>query len=519
MKPLKNESFLVRNKTTLLWALAGALSLGLLMVRIFFPEPIYATIAVSVLLVATLGMLALRYRTELTSRGAAYGFNSTITVLLVTAILGVGNFLATRYPKKIDLTEKKLHTLSDQSEKLIKGLQKEVVFTFFGKMQQKEKSRALLENLQNFNPEKLKIEYVDPDKEPTRAKQLGIREYGTLHIGVGERSQKVEDPNEEKVTNALIKLIKDKKQTLCTITGHGERGIKSQAADGFDVARKSLEDQAYEIKEITLPQVTEIPADCDAIAVLGPTKALFANETKLIADYLDKGGRALITLEGNVQGQEPSPELVSLLESWHVKAQRALIVDPLSRMLNVDASVPILATYNTDQAITKGFETNCYFPFSRPLEIVKGAPAGLKVDWLAKTTPKSWGETDFASLGKGSVSQGQNDVAGPLTVGIAVDGKKDPKATRNTRIVVYGSTLFGSNNFSRYGGNLDLFLNSVSWTLEDESLISIRAKEDDNTTLELSQQVGTLVFWLTVILLPLGIAIAGIVIWAIRRRR
>jgi ABC-type uncharacterized transport system involved in gliding motility auxiliary subunit len=95
---------------------------------------------------------------------------------------------------------------------------------------------------------------------------------------------------------------------------------------------------------------------------------------------------------------------------------------------------------------------------------------------------------------------------------------KDSKATRNTRLVVFGSSLFAVNGLVNRGGNLDFFLNSVSWIMEDESLISIRTKEEAPSRVELSARQSGFVFILTVILIPLLIAVAGIVIWVLRKR-
>jgi ABC-type uncharacterized transport system involved in gliding motility auxiliary subunit len=89
---------------------------------------------------------------------------------------------------------------------------------------------------------------------------------------------------------------------------------------------------------------------------------------------------------------------------------------------------------------------------------------------------------------------------------------------RDTRLVVFGSSQFANNQYSRFGGNLDLFLNSVSWALEDESLISIRSKDDETGKIELSQNEGILIFWLSVVIIPILIAIFGIVIWMRRKK-
>ncbi len=508
-----------QNTTPLLWIASGVLLLGLLFARIIYPELIWMTITLVTLLVATLSGLMVQNQKALKSRTAAYGINSVITVFLVIGIVGVLNFLTSRYPYKVDLTKNKIHTLSDQTVKITKGLQKTVKATLYSKLQQKEQFRPLLDNYKSLNP-KFEVEYVDPDREPTRAKESGIKKYGTLLLAVDGRDNKIEEPTEEKVTNALIKLLKDKNPVLCVTTGHGEKSFTSKENEGYDGVKKSLADQSYEVKDLNLLQESKVPETCNALAIIGPTKSFFPAETTAINQYLDQGGRGIIAVDINIKGGEYSPELLSILQNWYVKPGVSLVVDPVSRMLGVDSSVAILASFSKDSPITRDFQGNCAFPFTRPLDIIPAPPPSLNIHWLAQTTPKSWGVSDMKSLQTGQVSfvEGK-DKSGPLNAALVVEGKqKNSKATRNTRLVVFGSSFFATNNFSRYAGNLDFFLNSVSWAMEDESLISIRTKEDGPGKIELSQKSGAFIFLLTVIVVPLLISVAGLGIWIARRK-
>ena len=517
MSQFKNKTS--SQATTYLWMATVVLSLALLFAGALFSEYVWLSVILVVLLLGSLGGLVQQNQKALKSRSAAYGLNSAVTVVLVLGIIGVVNFLSSRYPLKWDLTKNKSHTLSDQTVKLVKGLKSPVKAAYFAKIQQREQQRPLFDNFKGLNP-KFEIEYIDPDREPTRAKQYDIKKYGTLLLTVGSRENKVEDVTEEKLTNALIKLLKTKSPQLCTTSGHGEKLFSSQEAEGYQSVKKALGEQSYEVKELNILQEGKIPETCDALAILGPTKAFFEPESKAIQAYLANGGRALVALDINLKGGEYAPELMPILESWHVKPMTAMVVDPLSRMLGVDASVAILASFSKNNAITKDFQGNCAFPFTRPLEILPSAPAGMNVQWIAQTTPKSWGITDLKELSTGQVkfSEGK-DKMGPLSAAVAVEGKqKDSKATRNTRLVVFGSSFFATNNFSRYAGNLDLFLNSVSWILEDESMISIHAKEEAPGKIELSQKAGTFIFLLTVIVIPLLISVGGVAIWAFRRK-
>lgn len=515
----KNHSQTGKSKTALLWISTGVFALGLLFARAIYPELVALTAVLAAGLIALLGFLAVENQKALRSRSAAYGLNSAVTIVLVLAIVGVLDFLTSRYPYKIDLTKNKVHTLSDQTVKLVKGLQKPVKAVLFSKIQAKDQYRPLLDNYKGLNP-KFEVEYVDPDREPTRAKQNSIKKYGTLQLMVGTKESKVEDPNEEKLTNALIKLVKDKSVTLCVTTGHGEKNFSSQDGEGYQSVKKALGDQSYELKELNLLQEGKVPESCDAVAVMGPNKAFFEPEAKALRTYLQEGGRGVIALDINLKGGEYAPELLPILQDWYVKPGVALVVDPLSKMLGVDASVAILANFSQSNPITKDFQTNCAFPFARPLEILPGAPAGLNAQWIAQTTPKSWGVVNLKSIASGQVSFVSGvDKMGPLNAAVAVEGKqKDSKASRSTRLVVLGSSFFATNNFARYAGNLDFMMNTFSWVMEDESLISIRAKEEGPGKIELSQKSGTFIFLSTVIVIPLLISLGGLGFWIYRRR-
>jgi ABC-type uncharacterized transport system involved in gliding motility auxiliary subunit len=455
---------------------------------------------------------------EQKSRKLSFGVNSAFITVVVVSIIGLINYLGKQYPKRLDLTKNKIHTFSDQTVKVMKGLKEPVEATLYGDFGSREKFRPIFENYKKAST-LFKYETVDPNKEPTRAKAAGIKKMDTLILSYQGKTAKVEDITEEKVTNELIRLTKDGKPTICSVIGHGEASLSDNSANGYSVAKKGLEDQSYLIKEITLAQEAKVPAECAALVMMGANKALFPAEVKMLETYLQEGGRLVAGLDATLNGQDQNKELKAILESYGVITKSALIVDPVSKMVGVDATVPIMATFNKDTALGKDFQGQCYFPFSRPLELVNPAPEGLKTNWVAKTTPNAFGETDFAALSKGSAKKDPTDPAGPLVSAVQVNGKKkDSKSSRETRLVVFGSGQFPSNQFSRFGANVDLFLNAISWAVEDESMISIRAKEDEGSTLEISQNQAIVIFWTCVILIPLLISVFGIVIWVRRKK-
>src|ERR1035437_6031769 len=158
---------------------------------------------------------------ELNKRSLSFGINSIFITILVVGLVGVFNFLSFQYPQKLDLTKNKIHTFSDQSVKVMKALTDDLKADFYGDIGAKEKYRPVFDNYKKLS-NKFKFELVDPNKEPMRVKQAGIKKAETLMLSYKGKTVKVEEITEEKVTNAIIKLTKDGKTMVCMLVGHGE---------------------------------------------------------------------------------------------------------------------------------------------------------------------------------------------------------------------------------------------------------------------------------------------------------
>ncbi|RYZ64405.1 MAG: hypothetical protein EOP09_16005, partial [Proteobacteria bacterium] len=345
-------------------------------------------------------------------------------------------------------------------------------------------------------------------KEASRAQLAEIKNANaaTLQVNVGERRSLVESPTEEKILNTLIKLSKTISPKICSLVGHGEKSFSDTENNGYSSIKAELERQAYTITDLNLVQAGKIPADCNAVVILGPVKALFEQELKILKDYLNSGGRALISIDLLLKskgGTETSPELVSLLQEWGIQPENALIIDSVSRALNLEPTIPIAPTFSKNHPITSAMEGNVIAPLSRPLTISKTPPANVLIEAIASTTPNAWGEKNMKSIEAGEVKfDNGTDIRGPMVVAAAIQGKK-AGASAETRMVVFATSYFAANQFARFDKNTDLFANSLSWVVGDDNLISIRPKEEGGGLIQLSQKAGVAIFLTTVIVIPL----------------
>lgn len=516
---MKNQAPRKTNTAPLFLAASIILFLGSWFVKAMIAEPIWVSLSVLGLSFVMFAIFAYQSRKALSSRAGAFGIQSFVSALIIILIVGLLNFVAGRYPKKFDLTKNKIHTLSDQTKKVLKSLPAEVKLDVYAKVERLVELKPLIENYKGLTT-KLSVDYVNPDHEINRVKQAGVKKDGTVVIHYGTRDSKVEDPTEEKLTNALIKILKSKNRTLCAITGHGEKSFLADDAEGYSQAKKELGQQSYDIKEVNLFSVDRVPEECDAIAIAGSSRAFFPKEIQELTEYFANGGRGVISIDFNLKTPEPSPELAAFLKTYSVASKTYLIVDPVAKMVNVEPVVSVISTFSKEHAITKDSQASSFLPFARPLEIVAGAPASLKITSIAKTMPTSWAETDLSELKSGAVKlNASKDIKGPHDVAIAVEGKLDnAKSAKDARMVIFSTSAFANNYWARYGGNLDLYLNAVSWVLEDESLISIRTKEEESARIEMTQSQSTIIGLLTIFVVPLMTAAAGVVIWYRRRK-
>src|ERR1700736_4586332 len=82
--------------------------------------------------------------------------------------------------------------------------------------------------------------------------------------------------------------------------------------------------------------------------------------------------------------------------------------------------------------------------------------------------------------------------------------------TRARKAAMDGSSRSVANGFLRFNGNRDLALNMFNWLTSDEDLISIRPKEPADRRLNMNRSQVSMVFYSSVVLLPLLVVLAGV---------
>lgn len=465
-------------------------------------------------------------------RQTRLGTIAASSVLVVLAILVAANYLASRRNYRWDLTANKQFSLSDQTRQILQKLDQPVKALVFAKPTEFEPFRDRLDEYEYAAKRKFSVEYISPDKDPVRATQNQVQQYGTVVFNYKGRTERVVGSDEQQLTNALIKVISGEQKKVYFLEGHGERDTTSSARDGYSVVTKGLGSENYKTETLPLAQKGEVPADTTVLVIAAPKTDLLQPEADAIKKYLDKGGKLLTLVEPPLKDAKPQPVLLGLLKEWGFDVGNNIIIDtnPVGQLLGTGELAPVATRYPS-HPITANFRVITAYPTARSVRAVVGGANGRTPQTFVESSSASWGETDLKAIyeEKPVEMNKDADLVGPVSIAAAIsvpvassappDAKtptvETPKA--ETRVAVLGDSDFASNSYLGIQGNRDLFLNTVGWLAQQENLISIRPPEADDRRLTMTAQTQRLVTWASILGIPLVIFGIGIYSWTRRR--
>src|SRR5574341_1533167 len=196
-----------------------------------------------------------------THRGALQTANAVLMCVLVLGLLGFGNYLAGKHTWRKDTTAARQFSLSDQTKKVLTNLKDDLRAFAFYQAQEQDRVADQLKEFAAVSP-KFKYEFIDPDKKPEMAKRYGVTAYNTTVFSYRGQDEKITTATEQDLTNAIIKVTRDKKKKIYFTTNHGEKGIDSEERQGMSIAQKAIKDKNYEVGTVSLIDTSGIPQDC-----------------------------------------------------------------------------------------------------------------------------------------------------------------------------------------------------------------------------------------------------------------
>lgn len=460
----------------------------------------------------------------LTLKTTKHGMNMGGMILSTLVLLVAINYFAVRFNKTFDLTEERLHTLSDQSVKLISGMKEPIEIKVFYKgpaaMTEKQQVQKVLDLYKEFSSNvvvRFFNTYVDQADAQEYLNSLTDKDAAKVFafVEVGKKRIRVDAPfDENQFTGAMVRATRRSDKKIYFLKGHGEKDIASSEPGGLKSFSEGLEGQGFKVDSLNLLDKQEIPKDAEFIAIVGPQTAYPESEVSRIKQFAQSGGRLLIAVDPGMRHN-----FASLLHTFGVEFVNNYVIS-----MNAEGFTPMAigTSFSPQSKITQSFGSQkvyVAFDSASQLKVAADKPIDLKVDELVKSTESSLPIPDLKyEISRKDLSNAKAyPLAMQVTGKLAGDGSVAPDAKPGDfEAIIFGDSDFMSNQSLFLGVNRDLALNSAADLAHDSETIGQRPKSFKGTVLEIGryQQAGVI---LGGIGLPIVLLILSFVTWVRRR--
>lgn len=466
-------------------------------------------------------------------RSLRSGSYSMVVTALVLAIIVIVNLVINQLPStytKIDLSDTKLFTISDETKNLVSKLEDDV--TIYLVAQAGSENKTIIELLDKYKAlsSNVKVVYKDPALNPNfvsaytkddlnensliveSAKRSKVIDYSSIFQTTTDYTtyeSKTNFDGEGQLTSAIDFVTSNNLPIIYTLEGHNEQALSSQL-------KEAIEKQNITIASLSLVTNDVVPADCKALLIYSPIKDISEEESKKIADYLNKGGNAFI-----VSGytEDELTNFNNLLATYGVAKTKEVVFEgdanyfakPYNHYL-----VPKINTHEITSPLVTAKE-KVLLPYAMGITQLDTKPDNITINSLLSATESSYGK--LLSSKTSTTEKETGDTAGPFDLSVAITNKIDDTTEGKIIFTASDYLLDDSANQSVSGGNRDFILNALNWIAEHESGISIHAKSMDDAKLVLNASQTSFWSMIVMILLPLIIIVTGIVVWYKRRKK
>lgn len=471
-----------------------------------------------------------RYERAHVRRSAIRG----LSLALFLACLFVGNYLAVRHVKKLELGAGHSATASEQTRNIVRDLTKKVrVVLFF------PRANDVAERMKNyFAPlaalnENLEFEQIDHALAFEQAKEAGVTDNGYVALFHEGNHEKIRVGTQERSArgalrrfdnNFVKKLIQvtTSEKTAYFFKGHDERPFDTPRSDDKRPALRKLKTQLeawqYKVKPFSVAEgsTAELPKDADLIFIVGPEKPFLDAEIEVLTRALDDGVRMFIALEAERTG-DPLDALLAPLGLKFEKTPLAATASkvPVTRTA-ADQSFVFSNQFSTHASVTTMTRN------TGKIAAILFKPGAL----TAQKSPRERVKTKIVLRARKDTYADENDNlrrdpaekadAFALAAAVTVTSTSGDKKKESRVFVLADADVMSDELFTLLPGNVYFLLDIVRWLQRDAETFVPTSSEDDVKIVHKGTE-DALVFYGTTVGVPVLILMAGA--FATRRRR
>ena len=311
---------------------------------------------------------------------------------------------------------------------------------------------------------RIDVRTVDPETQPSLARQAGITEYNKYIVDLAGRTEILGDVGQVTFTSALNRLSRPVPPRACFTIGHGERSIDDAGPDGVNGLRAELGQLGYHVGPLALSGTggAEELRRCTVVVVAGPRVAFLAAEMDALSGYTRGNGRLVILADGVSGARE---QLNAMIAGFGVSFGSEVVRD-LSSIAEDPASIVSFDYPSKSPVVVRLDDENIPVVLPNAVPIGQTPDSEAYVSALVRSSPKSWVQPAQGAAAKGPF------LLAAVTDVTRVEGTGRDSAMARTRIGLVGTADIATNRFFGFYGNRQFLSALVQWVALENDIIS-----------------------------------------------
>ena len=501
-----------------------------------------------------------------------YGSLATVITLVVIAIVVmvnvICNVLDKRYNLNIDLTSTGLYELDEQTISYLHQIKDDIEIAVMADeayFQEDARLKVVSETLTRFRTEsgnRIDVKYLDLTKNPDVVREYsqnydGELSQGDVVIKNGElvrvlslygdlvsvqnsidyntyqQVQNISFKGEQALISALMGVTDLHPVKVAVINKmNGTAAFNQYDQFSFQRMTELLEKNNYQITEIDIATDELSPEDYDLAILCAPSIDLTEAQITKLTDYLNnnnKYGKNMIYF-GSPYQQGQLEHVEEFLEVWGVKIGAALVCEGDQKSAQVVntaisqmpiPSVPVLKT--TDNALNANVvqtKLPLVGALCSPVEALFESNAGRTVAPLLTSSDTCYLQP---LQSEGDFDKDKAERASFVLAAVSESNFYEGNEQMTSRLVTFGSAFFldylvAGNNAGSYA-NAGYFVSVVNTLCGKGDVFTVEEKSLDAATFTITESQAKAIRNITVLVIPITVALLGIVVYVRRKNK
>lgn len=476
------------------------------------------------------------------------GSYSAFLTLVVIAFVVVVNLIVGELPTtltKLDTSSLQLYTLSGVTTSMLENLNEDVTMYYIAQNGTEDANiEEMLGRYASYSRH-ISIKTIDPTSNPSFSKKytdaalsnnsvivesakrssvvtyeeiytteyseeelMNYYYYGTTPTGTSYFN------GESVLTTALDYVTSDNLPVLYITTGHGEATVS-------DTVKGDAKSENILTSDLALLTVTEIPADAGSVLINAPTSDISDEELQVLLTYMELGGKVVLITDFASYSEEAMPNLAALTHAYGLAAESGLLMEGDSKAY-LQAPFYILPKLNAEADVAANMSSTNVSVLTPMAHGIKRIDAENKfVEPILSTSADAYVISDpdarVAEYADSDTPAKAYEKQDSDPSGTFYTAAYSEDLTTGGKMMWISSAYFISEGYYNY--NSELFMSAMTILNEKSSSISILGKALQIQSLAVSAAAAG--FWgvVMILILPVGAAVIGLIIWNKRRKR